>query len=158
MKPKILVLNGCNLNLVGVRNPTLYGGATLADIERVTRASAEAMGYALDFRQSNLEGEIINWIHDAREWAAGVIINPAAFTQSSLPIADALSVLNCPVIELHFANVHRDPAKTNRHLSLVRPVVTGFIAGFGPEGYLHALNAVHLALNPVEFALGRAKE
>jgi 3-dehydroquinate dehydratase-2 len=154
-EPTILVLNGSNLNMVGIRNPKLYGGARLADIERLMRARAGALGYALDFRQSNHEGVHVDWIHAAHGEVAGLIINAAAFTQTSLAIAAALAILDCPVVELHFANVHRDPAKANRHLSLIRPVATGVIAGFGPDGYLMALDAVHAALNPTDFTAGR---
>ena len=156
--PKILVLNGSNLNMLGIRNPKLYGGARLSDIEGVLRAKAGRLGYELDFRQSNHEGVLVDWLHEAHGQVAGVIINPAAFTQTSLAIADALAILDCPVVELHFANVHRDPAKANRHLSLVRPVATGVIAGFGPDGYLMALDAIHAALNPTDFAADRETE
>lgn len=156
--PEILVLNGSNLNMLGIRDPSLYGGARLGDIERVMRGRATERGFALDFRQSNHEGVLVDWIHEAHGRAAAVIINPAAFTQTSLAIADALGILKCPVIELHFANVHRDPAKANRHLSLVRPVATGFIAGFGPSGYLLALDAAALAIAPVDFTRREAAE
>lgn len=151
----VLVLNGTNLNMLGIRNPGLYGGARLADIERVMRVRADALGVTLEFRQTNHEGVMIDWIHDAHERVDGVIINPAAFTQTSLGIADALGILTCPVIELHFANVHRDPAKANRQTSLVRPVATGVIAGFGPSGYLLALHAVMQAITPTDFTQGR---
>lgn len=150
MKPVVLTLNGPNLNMLGIRNPDAYGGARLADIERLMCARCETLGFDLEFRQSSYEGAIVDWIHEAHGRVAGVIINPAAFTQTSLAIADALSILTCPVIELHFANVHRDPAKANRHLSLVRPHATGVIAGFGPTGYLLALDA----LTPVNFREG----
>lgn len=153
--PEILVLNGPNLNMLGVRDPTLYGGARLGDVERMMRARAEAKGFALDFRQSSHEGVLVDWIHEAHGRVAGVVINPAAYTQTSLAIADALGILSCPVIELHFANVHRDPTKANRQVSLVRPVATGFVAGFGPSGYLLALDAVALAIAPVDFTEGR---
>lgn len=151
----VLVLNGTNLNMLGIRNPGLYGGARLADIERVMRARAETLSVALDFRQTNHEGVMIDWIHAAHGHVDGVIINPAAFTQTSLGIADALGILTCPVIELHFANVHRDPAKAIRQTSLVRPVATGVIAGFGPSGYLLALDAVMEANTPTDFTEGR---
>ncbi len=155
MTKTILVLNGSNLNMLGLRDPGLYGGARLSDVERLTRAKAEAMGYQLEFRQSNHEGVLVDWVHEAHGRVCGVIVNPAAFTQTSLALADALGILKCPVIELHFANVHRDPAKANRQASLVRPVATGVIAGFGPSGYLMALDAVEHALNPPDFAAGR---
>lgn len=152
--PVVLVLNGPNLSMLGIRKPQAYGGARLADIERVMRAKAVSMGIDLEFRQSSHEGVLVDWIHEAHERVAGVIINPAAYTQTSLAIADALGILTCPVIELHFANVHRDPAKSNRHVSLVRPVATGVIAGFGPGGYLMALDAVAMAVSPVDFRAG----
>jgi 3-dehydroquinate dehydratase-2 len=157
-QPTILVLNGSNLNMVGIRNPALYKGARLADIERVMREKAARLGYALEFRQSNHEGVLVDWAHEAHGRVAGVIINPAAFTQTSLALADALGILDCPVIELHLANVHRDPAKANRQQSLVRPVATGVIAGFGPDGYLMALDAVVAALSPTDFTAGRETE
>jgi 3-dehydroquinate dehydratase-2 len=153
--PVVLVLNGTNLNMLGIRNPELYGGTRLVDIERVMRTRADAMGATLEFRQSNHEGVMIDWIHEAHERVDGIIINPAAFTQTSLGIADALGILTCPVIELHFANVHRDAAKANRQVSLVRPVATGVIAGFGPAGYLLALEAVIQAICPISFTEGR---
>jgi len=149
--PIVLVLNGPNLNMLGIRNPQAYGGARLSDIERHMRVKAQAMAFELEFRQSNHEGVLVDWIHEAHERVSGVIINPAAYTQTSLAISDALGILTCPVIELHFANVHRDPTKTNRHLSLVRPVATGVVAGFGPSGYLMALDAVAMAISPVDF-------
>ncbi|RVI81809.1 type II 3-dehydroquinate dehydratase [Sinorhizobium meliloti] len=150
-KPIVLILNGPNLNMVGIRNPKAFGGAKFADIERVMRGKAEAMGFTLEFRQSNHEGVMVDWIHEAHERVAGVIINPSALTHTSIAIADALSILSCPVIELHFGNVHRDPAKANRHRSMVRAVATGVIAGFGPGGYLMALDAVAMEIEPVNF-------
>lgn len=111
----------------------------------------EATGFTLEFRQSNHEGVLVDWIHEAHERVAGVIINPSALTHTSIAIADALSILSCPVIELHFGNVHRDPAKANRHQSMVRAIATGVIAGFGPGGYLMALDAVAMEIEPANF-------
>lgn len=147
----VLVLNGPNINMLGIRNPQLYNGVRLGDIERHMTARASQLGLSLDFRQSNHEGILVDWLHEAHNKVAGVIINPAAFTQTSLALADALGILNCPLIELHFANVHRDPAKKARQKSLVRPHATGVIAGFGPYGYLLALEAVNEQLTPVDF-------
>lgn len=150
-KPVVLVLNGPNTNLLGERDPSLYGGATLPDVERVTRAHALARGMEIDFRQSNHEGQLIDWIHAARGKVAGAIINPAALTHTSMAIPDALRILGVPLVELHFANVYRDPAKVERQRSYVRPVATGVILGFGPGGYLLAVDAVHQQLFPPVF-------
>ncbi len=138
---KILILNGPNLDIMERRKNPSYGGLSLADIERMVTARAEGRGVTIDFRQSNHEGDLVDWLHEALdEGVGGVIINPTAFTHSSWAISDAAAALSCPVIELHFSNVHRDPTKADRHTSLIRRAATGVIAGFGPRGYIAALD------------------
>ena len=137
---KILhVLNGPNLNLLGLREPEIYGHDTLADIEARLRADADAAGYGLVFAQSNHEGGLVELIQEARQ-AAGIIINPAAYTHTSVAICDALKMAEGPVIELHLSNPHAREAF--RHHSFVSPVATGIIAGFGAKGYGLALKAM----------------
>ena len=133
----VSVLNGPNLNLLGTRQPDIYGHETLADVERSCRVLAESLHLDVQFRQSNHEGEIIGWVHEAREAAAGIIINPAAFTHTSVAILDALNAFEGPVLEVHISNVHRREAF--RHHSFVSTRADGVIAGFGTEGYLLAL-------------------
>jgi 3-dehydroquinate dehydratase II len=139
MPKPIYVLNGPNLNMLGVREPHIYGQDTLADIEKRCAAKSEAVGRGLVFRQSNHEGEIVGWIHEARAEAAAVIINPAAFTHTSVAIHDALKMLDCPVIELHLSNIHS--REDWRHHSYVSLVATAIIAGFGSVGYEMAVDA-----------------
>lgn len=136
--PKIVILNGPNLNLLGQRQPEIYGRDTLADVEANCRRLAEELGFELEFRQSNHEGELIDWIHAARASAAGLIINPAAFTHTSVAILDALKTCEFPVLEVHISNVHQREAF--RHHSYVSLVATGVIAGFGIHGYELALS------------------
>lgn len=133
----IYVLNGPNLNLLGKRQPDIYGHETLADVERDCRALAGELGLELRFHQSNREYEIIDWVHAAREDAAGIVINPAAFTHTSVAILDALNAFDGPVIEVHISNVHKREAF--RHHSFVSGRADGVIAGFGTQGYLLAL-------------------
>jgi 3-dehydroquinate dehydratase-2 len=147
-QPKILCLNGPNLNMLGVREPELYGRTTLADIEAAVRAKADPLGIGIDFRQSNYEGELVTWIQQAHGEIAGVIINPGAYTHTSIAIADALRILTVPIIELHFNNSYRHADRAFRHLSHVRPVATGVIFGFGAAGYLNALESMNNLLNP----------
>lgn len=140
MPKPVHVLNGPNLNMLGMREPHIYGQDTLADIEKRCAALAEATGRGLVFRQSNHEGELIGWIHEARTQAASMIINPAGLTHTSVALADALKMLDCPVVELHLSNTHkREPF---RHHSYVSPVASGIIAGFGSLGYELAMQAV----------------
>lgn len=137
----VLILNGPNLNLLGRRQPDIYGAETLADVEARCRALAGELGLAVDFKQSNAEHQIIDWIHEARERAGGIIINPAAFTHTSVAILDALKTCGCPILEVHISNVHQ--REVFRHHSYVSQVATGVIAGFGTHGYLLALR--HMA-------------
>ena len=133
----VYVLNGPNLNLLGKRQPHIYGHETLADVERGCRALAEELKLRLRFHQSNREYEIIDWIHEARGAAGGIAINPAAFTHTSVAILDALNAFDAPVIEVHISNVHK--REEFRHHSFVSTRADGVIAGFGTQGYLLAL-------------------
>jgi 3-dehydroquinate dehydratase-2 len=137
---KIMVLNGPNLNLLGTRQPEIYGYDTLADIEARLQARARAHGLELDFRQSNQEGELVTWIQEARTACAGIIINPAAYTHTSIAILDALLTCEMPIIELHLSNPHR--REPFRHRSYASRVATGIVAGFGAHGYELALEAI----------------
>ncbi len=136
----VYVLNGPNLNLLGRRQPHIYGHETLADVERDCRMLAGELELDLRFYQSNREYEIIDWVHAAREDAGGIVINPAAFTHTSVAILDALNAFDGPVIEVHISNVHKREAF--RHHSYVSGRADGVIAGFGTQGYLLALRRV----------------
>ncbi len=139
MTQMIYVLNGPNLNLLGKRQPQIYGHDTLADVERNCRAVL-AGGFALTLMQSNHEGQIIDWIHEAREKACGIVINPGAFTHTSVAILDALNAFEGPVIEIHISNVHK--RESFRHHSYVSLRADGVIAGLGIEGYEAAVRRV----------------
>ncbi|ESQ75277.1 type II 3-dehydroquinate dehydratase [Asticcacaulis sp. AC402] len=140
MSKPIYVLNGPNLNLLGVREPEIYGYDTLADIESRCRARLSGTGTDLVFRQSNHEGELIDWIHEARESGCALIINPAGYGHTSVALLDALKALAIPVIECHLSNPQtREPF---RHHSYVSLAAKGIIAGFGPIGYELAVQAV----------------
>jgi 3-dehydroquinate dehydratase-2 len=133
----VYVLNGPNLNLLGKRQPHIYGHETLADVEAECRRTAADLALEIVFHQSNREYEIIDWIHEARERAGGIVINPAAFTHTSVAILDALNACDIPIIEVHISNVHKREAF--RHHSYVSTVASGVIAGFGTQGYPLAL-------------------
>lgn len=133
----VYMLNGPNLNLLGKRQPAIYGHETLADVEAECRRVAAECRLEIEFRQSNAEFELINWIHESRERAGGIVINPAAFTHTSVAILDALNTCEFPIIEVHISNVHRREAF--RHHSYVSLAATGVIAGFGTQGYPLAL-------------------
>ena len=137
MSRLIYVLNGPNLNLLGKRQPHIYGHETLADVERDCAALARELKLELRFHQSNREYEIIDWIHEAREIAGGIAINPAAFTHTSVAILDALNTFDAPVMEVHISNVHK--REEFRHHSFVSARADAVIAGFGTQGYLLAL-------------------
>lgn len=137
MRPIVYVLNGPNLNLLGKRQPEVYGHETLADVEKACRELSEELGLELHFHQSNAEFQIIDWIHEARETASGIVINPAAFTHTSVAILDALNTCDFPVLEVHISNVHR--RESFRHHSYVSLRADGVIAGFGTQGYTLAL-------------------
>ncbi len=135
--PTVYILNGPNLNLLGQRQPEIYGSTTLADIEAECRALAGELGVEIGFFQSNHEGTIIDMIHEARQNAQAIIINPAAFTHSSVAILDALNTFDGPVIEVHISNVHK--RESFRHHSFVSLRANGVMAGFGTHGYALAL-------------------
>jgi 3-dehydroquinate dehydratase II len=137
MAPEIYIINGPNLNLLGKRQPHIYGHETLADVEAECDRVAGEHGLQVRFLQSNAEFEIIDWIHEAREGAAGIVINPAAFTHTSVAILDALNTFDHPIIEVHISNVHKREAF--RHHSYVSPIASGIIAGFGTQGYVFAV-------------------
>jgi 3-dehydroquinate dehydratase-2 len=137
----VFVLNGPNLNLLGTREPSVYGGMTLAAIEASVRRRGEALGLAIEFRQTNHEGELIDWVHEAlSRGAAGLVINPAALTHTSIALHDAIRAVGLPVVEVHLSNVFAREAF--RHHSHVSPVAKGVICGFGPKGYELALEAL----------------
>ena len=142
---KVLVLNGPNLNLLGTREPAVYGAETLADVERLCREEGEKLGVAVECRQSNHEGVLIDWIHEAgREIAAGnmlgVVLNAGAFTHTSVALHDAIKGAKATVIELHISNVHaREPF---RHHSYISPAARGIVVGFGVPGYAIAIDAL----------------
>lgn len=140
MSRTIYLLNGPNLNLLGSREPHIYGSETLAEVEADCRALASKLQLQLEFRQSNAEHELINWIQEARGRAAGMIINPAALSHTSVEILDALSACEFPIIEVHISNIHRREAF--RHHSYVSKAATGVIAGLGTQGYLFALQRI----------------
>ncbi len=140
MSRLVYVLNGPNLNLLGKRQPHIYGHDTLADVENECRALARELELDVKFFQSNREYEIIDWIHEARETAGGIVINPAAFTHTSVAILDALNTFEQPVVEVHISNVHKREAF--RQHSYVSLRADGVIAGFGTQGYTLALRRV----------------
>ena len=137
---EILILNGPNLNMLGVREPDIYGCETLADIEELCNQRATSLGLTVNFKQSNLEGEIVADIQNARGTAAGIIINAAGYTHTSVAILDALNISELPVIELHLSNIHAREAF--RHHSYVAQAATGIICGFGAHGYVLAIDAM----------------
>lgn len=140
MSATVYVLNGPNLNLLGRREPAIYGRETLADVEASCREAAAALGFAIDFRQSNYEGVLIDSIHEARGTALGIVINPGGLTHTSVALMDALTASELPVMEVHLSNIHR--RESFRHLSYVSRVATGVICGLGPHGYVLALEAL----------------
>ena len=138
--PEILILNGPNLNMLGVREPSIYGYETLADIEELCSQRAISHGLKVNFKQSNFEGEIVADIQSARGAAAGIIINGAGYTHTSIVILDALKISELPVIELHLSNIHAREAF--RHHSYIAKAATGIICGFGAHGYVLAIDAM----------------
>ena len=138
--PLVAVLNGPNINMLGLREPEKYGSATLDDLEALCAETAEELGLAIDFRQTNGEGELITWVQDCRGRAAGIVINPAGYSHTSIALMDALLAVDLPVIEVHITNIHR--REEFRHLSYVSKAATGVIAGLGVGGYALALRAM----------------
>ena len=139
MKP-IYVLNGPNLNMLGLREPAVYGADTLKDVEQRCQAQATALGLAIVFRQTNLEGELVTWIHEARDKACGIAINAGAYTHTSVALHDALKAADVPAVEVHLSNVHKREAF--RHHSFIAPAVNGVISGFGVNSYELAISAL----------------
>lgn len=138
--PNILVLHGPNLNLLGQREPDVYGTTTLADIDLAIEQVADEQGVQLRIFQSNHEGELVQIIHDQREWADAIVINPAAYTHTSVAIRDALDAVDLPAVEVHLSNIHAREEFRSR--SMTAPACVGLICGFGAESYLLALRAV----------------
>lgn len=136
----VFVLNGPNLNLLGSREPAVYGAATLAYVEASCRQKASALGLGLEFRQSNHEGLLVDWVHEAGRRGAGIVMNPGAYTHTSIALHDAIKGTGVPLIEVHLSNVHAREAF--RHHSYISPVARGVIVGLGPQGYLLAIEAI----------------
>jgi 3-dehydroquinate dehydratase-2 len=138
MAKPIFVLNGPNLNRLGTREPEIYGKATLADIETMCRA--EVPGQAIEFRQTNYEGQLVEWVQEAIEGASGIVINPAGYSFTSIALLDALKMFPGPIIEVHISNIHKREA--HYHHSYVSKIATAVIAGLGPAGYCAAVKAI----------------
>lgn len=147
LKP-IYVLNGPNLNLLGEREPEIYGHVTLKDIEQNCRTRAGALGLTIEFRQTNHEGELVDWVQEARHAASALILNAGAYTHTSVALHDALKSFGQPAIEVHLSNPYRREAF--RHVSYVSPAVTGLICGLGAQGYDMAVEALAKLLKAVE--------
>jgi len=140
MTISILILNGPNLNLLGTRQPKVYGHTTLADVEAMCAEKAKKLGIEIDFRQSNHEGTLVDWIHGAKGKHDGIVINAGAYTHTSIALMDAIASVELPVAEVHISNIHqREPF---RHLSYISKVAVGMICGFGPYGYLMGIDAL----------------
>lgn len=137
---KVLFLNGPNLNLLGTRQPEIYGRHTLADIERLVRAEAAELQVEIDFRQSNHEGELVTWIQEARGRSDAIVLNAAAYTHTSVALRDAIAAVGIPTIEIHLSNIHA--REEFRHRSLIAPVCRGQITGLGVQSYILGLRAV----------------
>ena len=139
-KPVVLIVNGPNLNMLGTRQPEIYGTETLADLETLSKRHAATLKLAVDFRQSNHEGDLVTWIQEARGKASGIIINAGAFTHTSVAILDALLTVQIPTIEVHLSNIHQ--REEFRHNSYVSRAAKGMICGLGTKGYVLALDAL----------------
>ncbi|RIK88817.1 MAG: type II 3-dehydroquinate dehydratase [Hyphomicrobiales bacterium] len=140
MTISLLVLNGPNLNLLGTRQPQVYGSATLADVEELCRQAGERLGIGIDFRQSNHEGTLIDWVHEAKGRHSGIVVNAGAYTHTSIALMDAIASVELPVAEVHLSNIHR--REEFRHLSYISRVAVGMICGFGPHGYVLGIEAL----------------
>lgn len=140
MTTTIFVLNGPNLNLLGTREPGLYGATTLATIEEMARETARELGYSVDFRQSNHEGVLVDWIQEAGGSACGIVFNPAAYTHTSVVLHDAIRAAGIPLVEVHLSNIHaREAFRTHSYVS---PVAGGVICGFGADSYTLGIRAL----------------
>ena len=140
----ILILNGPNLNLLGTRQPEVYGKTTLADVEALCREKAKTLGFDVEFEQSNHEGALIDLIHAAKGKHAGIVLNAGAYTHTSIALMDAIASVELPVVEVHLSNIHA--REEFRHRSYIAPVALGQICGFGAQGYLMALDALEAHL------------
>ncbi len=140
MAKPIYVLNGPTLNMLGTREPEIYGTQTLSDIEKMTAERATSLGHSIDFRQSNSEGQLVDWILEARTNASGIVLNGAAYTHTSVAMMDAISASELPVVEVHISNIFK--REDFRHHSYVSPVSLGVICGLGPIGYELAIEAL----------------
>lgn len=140
MQKKVIVLNGPNLNLLGTREPDTYGSTTLDEIREMVIEHSAAHGLAVDFRQTNIEGTLVDWIQEAGETADGVILNAAAYTHTSIALHDAVSAVDIPVIEVHLSNIFA--REEYRHHSFISDVAVGVICGFGAKGYVLAVDAL----------------
>lgn len=143
---RILILNGPNLNLLGQREPEVYGRTTLADIEARARELAARLGAEVDFRQSNSEGQLVDWIHEARGKCDGIVLNAGAYTHTSVALRDAIAAVGVPTVEVHLSNVHA--REEFRHKSLIAPVCRGVICGFGVTSYLLGIEAAIVNATP----------
>jgi len=145
MAKTIYILNGPNLNLLGTREPEVYGTETLADLEQRCVQKAGALGFAVDFRQTNAEGELVDWIQEARTKGAGLILNAGAYSHTSIALLDALQACEVPIVEVHLSNIFR--REPFRHHSYVSGAATGIICGFGGQGYELAVEALASAMS-----------
>ncbi|GEL21939.1 3-dehydroquinate dehydratase [Pseudonocardia sulfidoxydans NBRC 16205] len=141
-QPTVLVLNGPNLNLLGTRKPEVYGSTTLDDVAALCRSAAAEHGWAVDLRQSNHEGELVDWLHEAgrTDGCPGVVLNAGAYTHTSVALHDAIEAIDVPVVEVHISNVHR--REPFRHHSYLSPVAAGIVVGFGVAGYALAIRGL----------------
>lgn len=139
-RPPIVVLNGPNINMLGLRQPEIYGKATIGDVERLCIDTANRLGWAIEFRQTNSEGELVTWVQQCRGHASGIVINPAGYTTTSIALLDALLASEVPTIEVHITNIHR--REEFRQHSFVSKAAVGVICGLGIRGYALALEAM----------------
>ncbi|MDO1581884.1 type II 3-dehydroquinate dehydratase [Rhizobium oryzicola] len=140
MSKTIFVLNGPNLNMLGKREPGIYGGKTLKNIEADCIAAGDRLGFTVDCRQSNHEGSLVDYLHEADDKAVGVVINPGAYGHTSIALHDAIRAISVPVIEVHISNIHA--REEFRHKSMIAPAAKGMICGLGPHGYILAIEAL----------------